>query len=299
MRNFDGGLIPTPVKGIEPPETYLDEAEEKAIAMRKMAVEVRQKLRELEGHTGGGTKGVKRKVKGVRNFDGGVIVNHAKGRGAPGRRREKQGRSIGTRERLVETAREMFWERGYNATTMRDIARAAKTNLGNLYYHFKTKDELLVAVLEKYKEMLRPALLAPVWQKVSDPIERIFGLLAVYREAIVATDFGYGCPIGRLAMEIDPGLRDAHAGIAANFEGWAQAVQECLETARSRLPKALDMRRLSRFVLTVMEGGVMQSRSYRSVEPFDQCVGVLRDYFKRLMDEGKAQGMAYRGTLKT
>jgi TetR/AcrR family transcriptional repressor of nem operon len=154
-------------------------------------------------------------------------------------------------------------------------------------------------VLERYKEMLRPALLAPVWQKVSDPIERIFGLLAVYREAIVATNFGYGCPIGRLAMEIDPGLRDVHAGIAANFEGWSQAVQECLETARSRLPKSLDMRRLSRFVLTVMEGGVMQSRSYRSVEPFDQCVGVLRDYFKRLMDEGAAQGMVYRGTLRT
>jgi TetR/AcrR family transcriptional repressor of nem operon len=215
------------------------------------------------------------------------------------RLRKGQKRTPAHRDKIVEKARVMFWQHGYNATAMRDVTRSAKTSLGSMYYHFKTKDELLLAVLEQYKEMLRPALLAPVWEKVSDPIERIFGLLAVYRQAILATDFAYGCPIGRLAMEIDPGMREAHARIAANFEGWSAAVQECLEAARGRLPKALDTRTLSRFVLTVMEGGVMQSRSYRSVEPFDQCVTVLRDYFKRLLEEGSAQGMVYRGTLKT
>ncbi len=43
----------------------------------------------------------------------------------------------------------------------------------------------------------------------------------------------------------------------------------------------------------------MQSRSYRSVEPFDQCVNVLRDYFKRLLEDGAAQGMVFRGKLKS
>jgi TetR/AcrR family transcriptional repressor of nem operon len=216
-----------------------------------------------------------------------------------GRNLAKQGRSRSTQERLVETARQLFWEKGYNATSVADVLEQSKVHAGSMYYHFKTKDELLMAVLEKYKEMLRPVLLAPVWEKEVDPIERIFGLLAVYRQAIVRTDFGYGCPLGRLAMEIDPAMRDVHAGIAANFEAWSEAVAECLEAARPRFGKALDVKTLSRFVLTVMEGGVMQSRSYRSIEPFDQCVRVLRDYFKRLMDEGSAQGMVYRGTLKS
>jgi TetR/AcrR family transcriptional regulator, transcriptional repressor for nem operon len=238
-------------------------------------------------------------VKGVRNFEGDVIVNRAKGRGAPGRKLAKQGRSKTTQEKLVETARVMFWERGYNATSVADVLEKSGVSSSSMYHHFKTKDELLLAVLEKYKELLRPALLAPVWEKESDPIERIFGLLAVYRQGILATDFGYGCPLGRLAMEIDPGMRDVHAGIAANFEGWSKAVAECLEAARARLPKVTDTMMLGRFVLTVMEGGVMQSRSYRSIEPFDQCVAVLRDYFKRLLDEGSAQGMVYRGTLRT
>jgi len=199
----------------------------------------------------------------------------------------------------VETARELFWLNGYNATSVADVLEKSGVRSGSMYYHFKTKDELLLAVLEKYKELLRPALLAPVWEKISDPIERIFGLLAVYRQGILATDFGYGCPLGRLAMEIDPAMREVHAGIAANFEGWSRAVAECLEAARPRMPKVTDTMMLARFVLTVMEGGVMQSRSYRSIEPFDQCVTVLRDYFKRLLDEGSAQGMVYRGSLKT
>jgi TetR/AcrR family transcriptional repressor of nem operon len=216
-----------------------------------------------------------------------------------GRSLVRQGRAKTSQEKLIETARIMFWQRGYNVTSLADIVQESGVSAGSMYYHFKTKDELLLAVLEKYKELLRPALLAPVWEKVSDPIERIFGLLAVYRQGILATDFGYGCPLGRLAMEIDPRMRDVHAGIAANFEAWSKAVAECLESARSRLPKATDTMMLGRFVLTVMEGGVMQSRSYRSIEPFDQCVTVLRDYFKRLLDEGSAQGMVFRGKLKT
>jgi TetR/AcrR family transcriptional repressor of nem operon len=199
----------------------------------------------------------------------------------------------------VEAARQLFWERGYNATSVADVLEKSGVSTSSMYYHFKTKDELLMAVLEKYKVMLRPALLAPVWEKERDPIERIFGLLTVYREAIVGTNFGYGCPLGRLAMEIDPSMRDVHAGIAANFEAWSAAVAECLEAARAKFGKSLDVKTLSRFVLTVMEGGVMQSRSYRSIEPFDDCVRVLRDYFKRLMEEGSAHGMVYRGTLKT
>jgi TetR/AcrR family transcriptional regulator, transcriptional repressor for nem operon len=215
-----------------------------------------------------------------------------------GRTLARQGRSTSTQEALVETARQLFWEKGYNATSVADVLERASVNPGSMYYHFKTKDELLMAVLEKYKVMLRPALLAPVWEKISDPIERIFGLLAVYRQGILATDFGYGCPLGRLAMEIDPAMRDVHAGIAANFEAWSAAVAECLEAARQKFGKSLDVKTLSRFVLTVMEGGVMQSRSYRSIEPFDDCVRVLRDYFKRLMEEGSAQGMVFRGTLR-
>jgi TetR/AcrR family transcriptional repressor of nem operon len=194
-----------------------------------------------------------------------------------------------TKERILQTAILLFWERGYAQTNLADLIAKAGVNSGSFYYFFKSKEKLLLAVLERYKEMLHAVLLAPIWEKVTDPIERIFGLLARYREAVVMTGCTYGCPIGRLALEVAPERIEAHALIAQNFEGWSTAVRECLEAARERLPKDIDLVRLSRFVLTVMEGGVMQSRSYRNVEPFDQAVEQLRDYFQRLLAEGAAQ----------
>ena len=49
----------------------------------------------------------------------------------------------------------------------------------------------------------------------------------------------------------------------------------------------MDRGKLSKFVLTVMEGGVMQARAHGSIEPFDACVEQLRDYFDRLMATAK------------
>ena len=109
-------------------------------------------------------------------------------------------------------------------------------------------------------------------------------LLAAYRGMLVATDCLYGCPIGSLALELhepDPAVREL---LAANFDGWVTAVEGCLAEAAGMLPKGTDTTRLARFVLTTMEGGVMQSRTHRSLAAFDAGVDSLRDYFKRLRD---------------
>lgn len=208
-------------------------------------------------------------------------------------------RSKDSRAALLDAAVQIFWEKGFAVTNLREIAQRANVSMGSMYFWFRTKDDLLVAALDRLSEMLYPALLAPAWEKVTDPLERIFALLGRYREAILATNFAYGCPVGRLAVEISPGMVEAHGKIAANFEGWSRAVRECLVAAGDRIPKGTDLTALSRFVLTVMEGGVMQARSYRSIEPFDQSVAQLRDYINRLMEQAVADsGNFWKSSLK-
>lgn len=190
-----------------------------------------------------------------------------------------------TRDRLVHAARELFYERGYHDTGLADICRRAEVNAGSLYYFFKTKEELLLAVLEAYRHLLRPMVIEPAFAQSEDPIERIFALLAQYRRGLELTDCTSGCPIGNLALELGDTLPAARELIAANFAGWVAEVTACLEAAADRLPRGLDRARLGRFVLTVMEGGIMQARADRSLEPFDDCVAQLRDYFDRLLRE--------------
>jgi TetR/AcrR family transcriptional repressor of nem operon len=187
-----------------------------------------------------------------------------------------------TRQRIIEAATELLWAKGYGSTSIADILSRSQVNSGSLYYFFPGKQDVLIAVLEAYREGIRPMLLEPAWAGVDDPIERVFALLARYRTALVDTDCTYGCPIGSLALELhepDPPVREL---MAANFRGWVEGVEACLQQARDRFPAATDLRALAELALNVMEGGVMQSRTFRDIGPFDRAVGQLREHFAAL-----------------
>jgi AcrR family transcriptional regulator len=188
-----------------------------------------------------------------------------------------------TRQRLVDSARHLFWERGFAGTSMADLLAHAKVNSGSFYHFFESKEALLREVLEGYLHALRPMVVDPAFAQTEEPVERIFAILAGYRGRILQTDCKYGCPLGRLALEIDPENRPAHKLIAENFQGWITAVRECIDQIKPRLPKNTDPDALATYVLAVMEGGVMISRSYGSVEPFDRAVKQLRQHFALLL----------------
>jgi len=193
-----------------------------------------------------------------------------------------------TRDRLVFSAMKLFGEKGYLSTSVQDILREAGANAGSLYHAFPTKQDLLVAVLDMYRQGIEPMLLAPAWEGVDDPIEKIFALLAQYRAALEMTDCLYGCPIGSVALELhepDPAVREL---LSQNFHGWVGHIERCLVEAGDRLPADLDRHQTAILVLNVMEGGVMQSRTHRTLEAFDASVAGLRDYLDRLEQAASA-----------
>jgi AcrR family transcriptional regulator len=189
-----------------------------------------------------------------------------------------------TADRLVFAAMKLFAEKGYGSTSVADILREAGANAGSLYHVFPTKQDLLMEALRRYRDGIGPMLLAPAWEGVADPIERVFALLAAYRGMLASTECTYGCPIGSLALELhepDPPVREL---LSINFHGWVDAIAACLDAAGDRLPRGTDTHALGQFVLTVMEGGVMQARTHRSLDSFDAGVAALRDYFDRLQE---------------
>lgn len=188
-----------------------------------------------------------------------------------------------TRARLIATAMTLFWEKGYGSTSVADILQAAKVNSGSLYHFFPGKQDLLLAVLDAYLAGIRAMLIEPAWRGVDDPIERIFALLARYRRSLEQTDCSYGCPIGSLALELHEPDLPVRERLAANFSGWIEAIQECLDGAGEQLPADCDRGALAGFVLTTMEGAVMQARTYRELGRFDAAIGQLRQYFNSLL----------------
>jgi AcrR family transcriptional regulator len=187
-----------------------------------------------------------------------------------------------TKDKIVYAAMLLFAQKGYASTSVSDILQAAGVNAGSLYYFFAGKQDVLLAVLDAYLHGIHPMLLQPAWKGVTDPIERVFALLDRYRGHLENTECTYGCPIGSIALELhepDPAVRKL---LAANFAGWVNAIEQCFIDAGDRLPRSVDRRALAIFALTTMEGGVMVSRTDRTLDAFDDAVKMLRDYVNRL-----------------
>lgn len=193
-----------------------------------------------------------------------------------------------TRDNIVNAAMELFWLKGYGSTSVADILSRTQLNSGSLYHFFPSKQDILLAVLDRYREGIGPMLLDPAWHGVSDPVERIFALLSRYRGLVLETDCTYGCPIGSIALELHEPDESVRLLLAANFTGWIAAIERCLAEAGDRIPTTTDRQALAEFVLTVMEGAVMQARTYRDVAPFDRSVAQLRAYFVSLEREACA-----------
>ncbi len=200
-----------------------------------------------------------------------------------------------TRERIIETARRLFHEQGYHATGIATILREADVNSGSLYHFFPSKEALLVGVLERYVDLLQPVILGPSEAAEPDPIERIFHLLGQYRAGLEATSCGMGCPIGNLALELGGGYPEARKLINRNFANWAAGIRRWLDEAGGRIPPEVDKESLADFVLTAMEGGIMQARAAGCPEPFDRCVAQLRAYLDSLVQRGRS-GAPARGS---
>ncbi len=159
---------------------------------------------------------------------------------------------------------------------------AAGVRSGSLYHFFATKEELLIAVLETYLAGLAPQVMDPAFAAASDPVERVFAVLAGYRRAILTTDFRYRCPIGSLALEMQNASDRARALVNRNFDAWREAIAGCVRDAAPALREDVDPLSLATFVLTVMEGGVMQATAERAIERYDDSVRHLRAYLTSL-----------------
>ena len=197
-----------------------------------------------------------------------------------------------TRTRILMTAMELFWEKGFGSTSIADILSRSQVHSGSLYHFFPGKQDVLVGVLELYRDGIEEWLLKPNWEGVEDPIERIFALLNGYRIQLITTDCTYGCPIGNIALEIhepDPKVREL---LAANFTNWSSAVERCLDAAEDRLPRDTDRAALAEYILTVMEGAVMQARTFRELGYFDRNIAMLREHFGLLESKAYAKPVA-------
>ncbi|GLX09593.1 TetR family transcriptional regulator [Microbispora sp. NBRC 16548] len=179
---------------------------------------------------------------------------------------------MSTPDRLIESTRELLWERGYVGTSPRAIQRRAGAGQGSMYHHFSGKPDLALAAIGRTAEEMR----AGVEEILGGPgtaLERLSAYLRREREVL------RGCPIGRLTQDpdvmADPALRRP---VEETFAWLRDRLAAVLAEGRDRgeLDAGLEPGPTAATVVAVLQGGYVLARAAGSPEPFHQAVdGVL------------------------
>lgn len=121
-----------------------------------------------------------------------------------------------TRADIVDCAKQLFYERGYDGTSFSNIVEASGLYRGNIYHYFKTKDDILKAVIDQHLDEYR-SLLAQWEQEHTDPKARLLAFVGMItgRNAELVR---YGCPIGSLNTELGKDRRDLQQAARALFD---------------------------------------------------------------------------------
>lgn len=160
---------------------------------------------------------------------------------------------MGTREQIVDAANRLFYEQGYEPTSFASIAEAVGISRGNFYYHFKTKDEILAAVIDARLASTRDMLAC--WSKdAASPLGRVCRFVEIVmtnREDIE----NYGCPVGTLTSELaklDHPMRAQAVGVFEIFRAWLREQFEALGRAADADDLALQVLTFSQGVATLL-----------------------------------------------
>jgi len=171
---------------------------------------------------------------------------------------------ITTREKLINSAYKLFYEKSFNATSIDDILKDASLNKGSLYHLFKGKKELLLTVIEeKIATGIRDKY--SCLNEEANPLEYIKNNLLNTN----SFDFKHGCPLNNLVQEMSPVDEDV-----------AKALRDIyleLEDFYFLALRDLDMsdeskKSLSKMMVATVEGAIMSAKSAQDKTPFIEIV---------------------------
>ena len=180
-------------------------------------------------------------------------------------------RNSDKRDRLVSAAQALLHRQGYSQTTLSDIAEASDVPLGNVYYYFKTKEDIAAAVIENRRREL--ARYYQAWQDtISNPLSRLRALLAHAREiAIEITD--NGCPVGSLCQELNKDQARLSELSGRILDEQVQWVARQLES--SGISHALHQ---ARYFIAQLQGSILLANSLKDSSILLDQLDVLDDW---------------------
>lgn len=161
------------------------------------------------------------------------------------------------RERLIDAADNLIYQQTFNSTTLADIATQAEVPLGNVYYYFKTKDDILKAVVQKRGSTLQSQF--GDWeQQFSDPRERLHAFIDA-NVGVSQTTAQFGCAMGSLCQELGKGSSEL-AALAAEL---LNRTLTWVEAQFKAMGKGEESSVMAKFLVASLQGGSLLTLTFK------------------------------------
>jgi TetR/AcrR family transcriptional repressor of nem operon len=196
-----------------------------------------------------------------------------------------------TRERILDAAMQLVMEQGYGGMTVDQVIAAAGITKGAFFHHFKTKNDLARALLERYVR-LDDALLHDLMDRAEklsrDPLQQYLIFVGLMEEALRAPrETAPGCLVASYIYQLELFTPDTREAVIGSFDEWARVLTAKLNEAfASRTPKIpVTPDQLYTNLMSLFEGGVIMSRLYRKGDTLADQLAQHRNYVELLFDQ--------------
>ncbi|MCZ6692006.1 MAG: TetR/AcrR family transcriptional regulator [Planctomycetota bacterium] len=192
------------------------------------------------------------------------------------------------KDKIVKAAEDLLYRRGYHATSIGAIARAAGVPKGSLYNHFKGKSDLAAHLMDRFADRAISQLEDRLGSKDLSPSRLVQNLLNGYLRAYRRNGYRYGCSLGSRLNEVADTDRQLSKRISSHLESWASLLEDRFKRWASRHGRR-DLERaapgLARTVQATIQGALLQMKGSRNAAPLKGA----RDTLKLLL-EGLERG---------
>jgi TetR/AcrR family transcriptional repressor of nem operon len=189
------------------------------------------------------------------------------------------------KEKLLADGLRVVHERGFGASSVRDITQAAGVPQGSFTNHFASKEAFGLEILERYRAMTSAAVRATLRNDRLPPLDRLRAWIDGQLSYLRKDDMRRGCLYGNLSAEASEASDAIRFRVASVFAENQASVAYCLEAAieAGELAPKTDVQELAGFIVSSLQGAILVAKSQRSPIPVERFERVL---FRQMLPQG-------------
>jgi TetR/AcrR family transcriptional repressor of nem operon len=174
-----------------------------------------------------------------------------------------------TKEKLLAVSRNLMMAKGYNATTVEEICKEAGVTKGAFFYHFKTKEDLGMSVLNDYWQTRQHQFAASDWMHSDKPLQQIQEFLRLVADVFMHDPDGISCLAGSFTQELATTHPAFQEKCAALFTEWAEQIRPVLGASSG------DADLLADHIIAVIEGALILAQARQNPQVIEEQLSLL------------------------